>query len=133
MAIAEAPTSDDIGAFPIRKFGVVTRVPDPNEPGGSGNLALNLSIYFQVDNGDQSTGYLPRVEPITKVMGQASIMARTPVFRLGEILLIGFDDRDVLTGQAPGKWDVDVEYFDGFTAALRRALDVVRPDDQPGA
>lgn len=53
------------------------------------------------------------------------LMCNTPVFRLGEILVIGDCDRTIPDGRKPSKWNVGCEYFDNIEDAVKRARGVV--------
>ena len=55
------------------------------------------------------------------------LMCNTPVFRLGEIMVIDLkNDRTVPDGRKPCKWDVECEYFDNIQDAVARSIEVYK-------
>jgi hypothetical protein len=50
----------------------------------------------------------------------------TPVFHLGEIMIIDSNDRTIPDGRKPSKWDVGCEYFDTIEKAIVRAEEVTK-------
>ena len=98
-------------------FTVVTRIPDAKK-GETGNLALALPLY--VHDGD----YDEPARPASEVLGAGILALRWEVFRLGEVLTLDHNDRDI-HGRKPSKWDIDVEYFDDIHEALARAREVI--------
>jgi hypothetical protein len=53
------------------------------------------------------------------------VICNTPVFSLGEIMVMGANDRTIPDGRKPSKWDVTYEAFTDIDAAVKRALEVV--------
>jgi len=53
------------------------------------------------------------------------LLCNTPVFRLGEILVVGDCDRTIPDGRKPSKYNVGCEYFDTIEDAVKRAREVV--------
>jgi len=54
------------------------------------------------------------------------ISLRTPVFSVGEILILGPDGREIGSpGRKPSKWGVTCEHFDDLDTAVARALEVM--------
>lgn len=53
------------------------------------------------------------------------VLCNTPVFRWGEIMIIGDCDRTIPDGRKPSKWDVGCEYFNDIEDAIKRAKEVV--------
>ena len=54
------------------------------------------------------------------------LFCNTPVFQLGEILIIGSNDRTIPDGRKPSKWDVECEYYDDIEEAIARAIEVTK-------
>jgi len=52
------------------------------------------------------------------------LMCQTPVFTLGEIMIIDSNDRSIPDGRKPSKWDVGCEYFNDVESAIKRARQV---------
>lgn len=52
------------------------------------------------------------------------LFCNVPVFRLGEILIMGSNDRTIPDGRKPSKWDVSCEYYDDIDEAIARAIEV---------
>lgn len=100
---------------------VITRVPPDGDPR---NLAFCGPVYLQTSNSPED------VQPISTVLGNpmAALMARTPVFVLGEILILDGDGREFAgRGRKPGKWGVELQNFGhDLEAAVRRAEELTR-------
>lgn len=96
-------------------FGVITKVP---ETGERGNLATALGRLF-VD--PQHSGGSWDDPPEQNLA--LSLACLVPVFQLGELLVIGSDDRDQFT-RKPSKWSVTCEYFDDIEEAVIRVKEV---------
>ena len=98
-------------------YGVVTAV-DPDD------LAMAMDVFLDAKAlGGSSTD--PPV-PIGEALGNPMLMlyVQSPVWTLGELLVIGPDDRDQFT-RKPGKWGVTVEYFDNIEDAVARMREVL--------
>lgn len=106
------------------KFTVITKVPDPKQ--GTGNLALDLNVWFETEERSEKNGWEGGVSNATTVLGPMVMRLRTPVFRVGEILVIDSNDRD-LWDRKPSKWAVETEQFDTFEEAYARAKAAVDP------
>jgi hypothetical protein len=53
------------------------------------------------------------------------VFCQTPVFKLGEIIIMDSNDRTIPDGRKPSKWDVEYEYFKDIESAIKRAKEVV--------
>jgi len=109
------------------EIAVITKVPKIGE--GDGNLYN--AVFTRKDLEDEYKDLLSDT---------SFIPIQLPVFKLGEILLLDHNDRDIFGihsgGRKPSKWDVTYEVFavDQAEAAIRRALEVrqsANPDDYP--
>jgi len=90
------------------KIAVITRVPDPETD--DGNLAAAL-VYR-----------LPSQLRLACVL-----QGRTPVFHLGEILILDGNGREVVgLGRKPSKWDVGYQTFAALDEAIVRAQEVMQ-------
>lgn len=102
------------------RYAVVTRVPDPDDGGDAGNMALSIPYVAQGPAG-------MTVVPATRMHGLEglTIAWRAPVFVLGEVLMLDETGREYVgRGRYPSKWDVDVEEFESALEALMRAEEV---------
>lgn len=100
-------------------YGVITRVADPAT---GGNLASAMDLYQQVEEGSEENGWLGRYE---RVNIMAAMHLRTPVFEVGEILILNESGREYgFPGRKPSKWDVDCEEFTDFQEAVKRSEEV---------
>jgi hypothetical protein len=52
------------------------------------------------------------------------VFCSTPVFKLGEILVMDSNDRTIPDGRKPSKWGVSYETFDNIDDAIKRAREV---------
>jgi hypothetical protein len=52
------------------------------------------------------------------------VFCNVPVFSLGEILVMGSNDRTIPDGRKPDKWDVEYETFNNIGDAIKRANEV---------
>lgn len=105
-------------------YGVITRVAEPKS---GGNLAFGESwLDPQAKGGSFEDGY----EPLASALGnpKLALYIRTPVFRVGELLILNENDRDQFT-RKPGKWDVTCEEFESIEDACKRVLEVTKQDD----
>lgn len=104
------------------RYGVITKVPAPGDPG---NLAMGLDVFLD----PQATGgtYEDEHKPLGVALGNPllGIYVQTPVFRLGEILLLDDNDRDQFT-RKPSKWSVTCEEFMDIDDAVRRVQEVMK-------
>jgi len=97
-------------------FGVITRVPAP-ETGG--NLAADLDV-FSVGAGNGIEEVITRVPPLH------ALNLRTPVFHVGEVVIMDASGREIPFPQRkPSKWDVDCEQYTDLGQALGRAREVL--------
>lgn len=104
------------------KLAVITRVADPAK-GEYGNFAWADDVYVENGRASEATGWLAPVAPAVNRLGIAALELRTPVFRVGELLVLNANDRDQF-GRKPDKWDVDLEEFDDPQEAMRKALEL---------
>lgn len=112
--------------MPEIRYAVITRVP---EPGDRGNLATQLGQVF-LDPQATGAGIDTPPQSLGKALGNPmlEVYVLGPVFRLGELLIVNGDGREMAGGgRKPNKWDVDAEYFDEPEPAVRRALEVSTP------
>lgn len=100
-------------------YAVVTRVPAPlNEDGDMphGNIAFNGDVYLdaQAIGGSHDDPYRSAGDALARPI--LDLYLHTPVFRLGEILVLNSSDRDQF-GRKPSKWDIDIRYVDTIEEA----------------
>jgi hypothetical protein len=106
------------------KFCVITRVPDP-EKGEAGNMATAFPLYIETEQPSPANHFKAKIESVFKVMGANALAFRSPVFDLGEILIVDSEyGREVGGGRKPSKWDVDADYFDDIEDAIARSQEV---------
>jgi hypothetical protein len=67
-------------------------------------------------------------EHIIDLTKKQILMCQTPVFSIGEILIIGSNDRTIPDGRKPSKWDVTCEYFKDIRSAIKRSKEVYNKD-----
>lgn len=104
------------------EFCVITHVPDA-ENGESGNLASVFPLYRQVEVPSIENDYKGKVEHINDF---SLLSLRSPVFTVGEILILGSDGREVgPIGRKPSKWDVGWETYKDLDVAVARAQEVM--------
>ena len=98
------------------RIGVITKVAAP-ETGG--NLCSALGQVF-LDPQAKGNGYDSPHEEIGAALGNPmiSLYVKVAVFRVGEILLLGNDDRDQF-GRKPSKWDVVIQECETIFDAKR--------------
>ncbi len=99
------------------RFGVITRVPDPTI--NAGNLAAPMLYQRHDSQMDAGT--------FSKIQMSALMNAGVPVFTLGEIIIMEYDEygRELVGhGRKPSKWDVTTEMFSSIEAAVKRAREV---------
>lgn len=104
---------------------VVTRVPESTD---SGNLAMARPLFRETERPSEENGWHganERLDPVTVMLGFKQV-----VFELGEIFIIGSDDRQIgYNDRKPSKWDVGVEFFpltvEGALAADARSREVL--------
>lgn len=93
------------------RFGVVIEVPSPDD---KSNLALTMDLYADEDG---------RMDAPAKHI--VDLRLRTPVFSLGEILILDSDGRELNgRGRKPSRWGVTVEYFDNIEEAVTKAQEL---------
>jgi hypothetical protein len=96
------------------KFQVITKVPKHDGPHAAGNLAATFFLYQ-----DRNDGSVPQQIPT------AFLSFRTPVFTLGEIVIVDSDGREVAGLQRKAsKWSVEYEMFDTVEDAVSRAAEI---------
>ena len=94
------------------RFQVITAIP----PGGC--LAANPEVYQVTQLGGLSQP--ERVRPLDPLVSLFTL--RTPVFHVGEVLIVDEDGREIGWPQRkPAKWDLTFEEFDDLGLALARA------------
>ncbi|MDD3019823.1 MAG: hypothetical protein PHX61_02430 [Alphaproteobacteria bacterium] len=121
----------------MTSFAVITELPTDNEgnyacgkilvvPGGrhhivGSNILVDPPVFDEelfcaaVVAGKQTTIDLTKNQ---------MIMCNVPVFELGEILVMGSNDRTIPDGRKPSKWDVGCEYFNTIEEAVKRSKEV---------
>lgn len=110
---------------PSYEYAVITKVPDATA-GDTGNLATALDNYIETEQPDASNEYRGRIAPAIQVLGFGVALAlRSPVFVLGEVLILNADGREVTgRGRKPGKWSVETEEFATVEEAVARSLEI---------
>jgi hypothetical protein len=125
-------------------FGVITEIPQELDGGNyaCGEILINpqadrhvVGANIVVDPpGDNSELFLAALQQREQSPGSSVVdlskrqllLCNTPVFRLGEILVIDpRNDRSIPDGRKPSKWDVGCEYFSDINKAVNRAKEVV--------
>src|SRR5262245_18532036 len=102
---------------------VVTGIPDPLGDEGGGNLVTALGQVFVEEQAASRLGPFGRFGMIP--MGIA-LLARIPVFKLGEILILGEDGREVDGDRRhPGKWALTLEVVPDLPHAVELARKVI--------
>lgn len=102
-------------------FAVITSV---SQPPDAGNMKGDLEVYLVEDRG----AGLEEVVLLREVMPEMTLAVRTPVFQMGEILILNESGREVgYPGRKPSKWAVEYDEFpvDQLEAAVARAKDVM--------
>ena len=98
------------------RYQVIVGVPHPDGTEAWGNLASVMELYQAGNEADRVT----RVDPMVSM-----IQFRTPVFVLGEILIVDNDGREVCgRARKASKWSVQAEEFDTLEEAVARAQEV---------
>ena len=96
------------------RYGVITKVPVRLDE-MRGNAAVAFPVYID----DLVGGKLKEVDPRT------ALLLRIPVFKLGEILVLDLDGREIAAqGRKPSKWDVTCEEYEDIEVAADRACQV---------
>lgn len=96
-------------------FTVVTKVNGPNMATAFGDL------FVKTNDSSPDTDWLPTYEraPI-----QLGLNLYTPVWKLGEIVVLDDNDRTIPDGRKPSKWFIDTEAFDTIEEAVARSRQV---------
>lgn len=98
-------------------FTVVTKIED-------GNLATALGqLFVRTREPSEATDWVPEYGPAPASL-QLSLFV--PVWRLGEIVVLGPDDRTIPDGRKPSKWFIETEDFDTIEEAITRSLEVTQ-------
>lgn len=64
-------------------------------------------------------------ETIIDLTKRRMLLCQTPVFYLGEIMVMDSNGRTIPDGRKPSKWFVKCEYFNNVRSAVTRAREVV--------
>jgi hypothetical protein len=107
------------------RYSVIARVGDPES--GSNLASAFACVWLKTEEGSVSNGLLGRYELAAGRLGLLALNLYAPVFRVGEVLVLGDDGRDQF-GRKPGKWDVDTEEYDSAEEAFARAAAVAGAD-----
>jgi hypothetical protein len=120
---------------PYAEVVVVTKVPPIND---AGNLAMvSTPLLLETEQISATNDYRGRYEHFHDVLERESgpharlgmmLGMRAPVFRLGEILFLDSNGREVNGDmRKPDKWDITVESFGtDVLNALRRSIELTR-------
>ena len=121
---------------------VVTKVPETPED-IAGNLALAFDLYWETNERDPKT-YLskavPLVDGLERIFAEREVIAglvlnmRAPVFKLGEILFLDGNGREItpaLGGRKPDKWLIETTTVDTLDEAIALSRQVC--DDEEAA
>lgn len=97
-------------------FCVIVKVPEPSTGGNLASSMGDLWVEVPKKNPDDD-------DVFEQVDALSALHVYTPVFTLGEILVLDEEDgREVGgMGRAPRKWFVEVEHYDDINKAVRRA------------
>jgi hypothetical protein len=103
------------------RFAVVTKLDNRN-----GNMATALGdVYVQDEAPGESNNWLGTYKPLP---ARLSLDMFTPVWKLGEIVVLDDNDRTIPDGRKPSKWFITTEEFDNIEDAMRRSREVVDDD-----
>lgn len=95
------------------RFEVIIEVPE-------GTLAWDPIVYLQLGR-----DFIDPPVLLSQKHPEYLMVLRTPVFHVGEILIVDRDGREVsYPGRKSSKWDVTSEFFDDCQAAVVRSQEV---------
>jgi|WetSurMetagenome_2_1015567.scaffolds.fasta_scaffold887823_2 hypothetical protein len=119
----------------MTEFAVITKIgngnyacgeilidPDANKCIAGSNIIVNPPHF---DEKLFAEAIMFRDQTTIDLAKKQMLFCNTPVFTLGEILIIGSNDRTIPDGRKPSKWDVGCEYFSDIESAIKRAKEVV--------
>ena len=106
---------------------VVTKVPDESDP--SNLAAPEFRLFDRVEEPNEENNYLGKWHP--SIINTATILTyRTPVFYLGEILLLDHNGREVGPhGRKPENWNVQCTMVDNIPDAVALSRKVLEEED----
>lgn len=127
---------------PKYQFAVITEIPKDNDenyacseilvvPGGRGcTVGSNLIVdppEFDEKMFADAIRFRDSGATIIDLTKTQILMCNTPVFRLGEIMIVDpTNDRTIPDERKPSKWNVGCEYFDDIETAIGRAKEVTQ-------
>lgn len=108
-------TTDDMLKL---QYLVITKITDVNH-----NLASAFELYTEDSDNELLKMTHHRVSFLT------SLMYKTPVFHVGEVIIANQDGREIpYPARKPAKWGVEFETFDAPEAAVAHAEEVLRAE-----
>jgi hypothetical protein len=119
-------------------FAVITRVPKDNtgnyacgeiliEPNADKHIAgSNIIVTPEFDEHLFADAILRRDDTTIDLTKRQMVFCNTPVFYLGEILVIDSNDRTIPDGRKPSKWNVGCKYFNNIEDAIAKSLEVTK-------
>jgi hypothetical protein len=115
-------------------FAVITKVPDDFDgnystseayinPNGKEHVAgSNIVVAPYKFSGELFGRAILAIENKTIDLNvEQYVFVSIPVFKLGEILVMGPNDRTIPDGRKPSKWNVSYETFDDIEDAIKKA------------
>jgi hypothetical protein len=96
--------------------------PDANAHTAGANIIVNPPSHL-VEKYFGDAIRRKRNDPIDLTKKQL-VFCNTPVFTVGEILIMNSNDRTIPDGRKPDKWDVEYETFTDIDSAAKRAKEV---------
>lgn len=107
---------------PSVRYFVITKLPENDD----GNLCDEIMEWREFPVSHGSTEVEKRIGPAVSKNYQEMFFVRTPVFSLGEVLIVNRHGREIVgEGRKPAKWNVEYETFWTLRAALKRAKQVL--------
>jgi hypothetical protein len=119
-------------------FAVITRLPKNNtgnyacgeiliEPNADKHIAgSKIIVTPEFDEYLFADAILRRDDTTIDLTKKQMVFCNIPVFYLGEILVIGSNDRTIPDGRKPSKWEVGCEYFNKIEDAVAKSLEVTK-------
>ena len=100
------------------RFAVVTKT-SPQD------MALGMDVYVEKEQPRPENNFTAKNVNIAELIGPQVMALRTPVFYLGEIILLNEDGREVDGPQRkPDKWYVEIDVYTDLNEAIARSREV---------
>lgn len=99
------------------QIGVITRVPNPDGPDAKWNLAMTFPTHFEEVGSDRCVPLEDAASGLGPTLALALLGLRSPVFHLGEIMLLDAAGREIGgLRRKPSKWGVECQVFETDSA-----------------